>query len=144
MGAPKPPTTEIEVPDPLVVKQYAPRSVEYALGEIYKNTAANAALSGAKRDAALASLTNKPYTGTFDAEGQKIDINRAPTAFDPAVFFDPDKNFYLAEEIEAAAKQQRNKRMRRLDRMSNEGEDEIFGMPRDKYLDAINRVRINK
>lgn len=132
MGAPKPPTTEIEIPDPLIVKQYTPRSVEYALGEAYKNSAANAALAGAKRDAAIASLLGKPYSGTFDSEGEKIDITRAPTTFDPGVFFDPAKNMYLAEEIEAASKRSRNKRMRRMERMENK-EDE-----RMKYLQSLN------
>lgn len=148
-GSQQPQVTEVKTPDPLVVKEYVPQSTLDTLNQFYQTTARNADLAMAKRDAAIASLTDKPYTGTFNAEGNRIDINSTPEIFDFSYGYDPSKgNQFLLDEIALAEKKKEARRERRRERLRGmnkmDEEDKIFGLSRDEYLDAINRVRLNK
>ena len=139
MGQPKPPTTEITPEKPLVVQTYTPRSVQYGLAEFAKNTGENAMLAQARRNSALASLRGDAPTNTLDSEGNIVPTNVAFKPFDGSVFFDPDKNTYLAEEIEEAAQRKQNRQQRRRERMREDDMDNIFGMSRASYLNALQK-----
>ena len=139
MGQPKPPTTEITPEKPLIVQTYTPRSVQYGLSEFAKATAENAAMAQARRNRALDSLVGRPETPTLDAEGKVVPTNMANIPFDSSIFFDPDKNTFLAEEIEEAAERKKNRQERRRERMGEDDMNNIFGMSRASYLNALQK-----
>lgn len=140
MGQPKPPTTEITPEKPLIVQTYTPRSVQYGLAEFAKNTGQNAMLAQARRNNALASLRGDAPTDTLDSQGNVVPTNVAFKPFDGSVFFDESKNEYLAQEIEEAARRKQNRQQRRRERMGEDDMDNIFGMNRASYLNALQKT----
>jgi hypothetical protein len=141
-GSQQPQVTEVKTPPSRIFKEYTPLSVLAAYNEANRNQQERVDYESARRDQASAGLLGQPYTGTFNFQGEKVDPTRTPEPFDLTYAFDPERNPYYADELEFGKRQLRKQRERRQERMEKMDEvDTIFGMPRDKYLSAINRVR---
>jgi len=146
-GSQQPQVQEVKTPPSQIFKEYTPLSVLAAYGEANRIQQQRSDYEAARRDQATAGLLNQPYTGTFNFEGEKIDPTRSPAPFDITYAFDPERNPYFAAEAELGKRRIEKQKERRAERRmmrQQEEEDTIFGMSRDKYLDAINRVRLNK
>ena len=138
MGASSGPTTEITPEKPILVKTFVPRSIQYGLGEMYNTTAENATRALASRNAAIDSLLGRPTTPLVRDSGEVVAPSLAPQTFNPAIFFDPEENPYLQEEMDLAQRKRENRRKRR--RQRQRGEDS-----RNDYLSMLsNRSLTNR
>jgi len=139
MGQPKPPSVEVKPERSNLVSSLVPVSSQEALRQFALNTGNRAADAEMRRDIALGGLVGRdplPRTGTDPATG-----GTASGAFDARVFYDPEVNPYLKDEIMAAMQKQESRKNRREERLRQDKEmDQIFGMSRQGYLAAMNRV----
>jgi len=140
MSQPKAPTTEIKPEKPLVVQTYTPPYILKGLSDFAQATAQRSAVAEARANRAIDSLVGREPTPTLDFEGNPIATNVIPKPFDGSVFFDPSKNPLLQQGIDEYV-EENERRRRRKERMEKMDEvDKIFGMPRESYLAAMNRV----
>jgi hypothetical protein len=120
-------TTEIKPEKPILVNTYTPRSVLYGATELAQNRNENLGRTTASYNAALDSLLGRPSTSTKDELGNVIEPYQVSKVPDYSVLYDPEKNPYLAEELELASRRRKNKN-------KNKDKDE----ERENYLNALN------
>jgi len=139
-GSQQPQVTEVKTPPSRIFKEYTPLSVLAAYGEANRVQQQRSDYEAARRDQATAGLLGQPYTGTFNFEGTKIDPTRSPAPFDITFAFDPERNPFYAAEVESGKQRLENQKERRQERKMEREMDDIFGMPRESYLAAMNRA----
>lgn len=141
MGQPKPPTTEIKPQDPLIVQESVRPSTLYGQGKFLESTTENLNRALAMRSASADALLGRPTTPILRDNGEAIPTNLGFTQFDPTVFFEASKNPYLAADIaETKRKEERANRMERRRERMDQDMNNIFGMDRASYLNALGRI----
>lgn len=141
MSQPKPPSVEVTPSREKVVSSLVPVSSLEGLRQFALNTGNRAAAAEDSRNLALAQLVGQdappPRMGTDPATGGTLS-----GAFDGRVFYDPEVNPYLKDEIMTAMRRRENRRERRRERRREDDEEmnNIFGMSRQGYLAALGKA----
>lgn len=141
MSQPKAPSVEVTPQRSQFVFTPVTPATQEGLRQFALNTGNRAAAAEDSRNLALAQLVGRdappPRMGTDPATG-----GTPSGAFDGRVFYDPEVNPYLKDEIMTAMRRRENRRERRRERRRQDDEEmnNIFGMSRKGYLAAMNRV----